>query len=39
MWNRSQQQMQIAKSAALPSAGISAQMAHYFYETPFFGIT
>ncbi len=37
--DRSQQQMQIAKSAALPSAGISAQMAHYFYETPFFGLT
>ena len=37
--DRSQQQIQIAKSAALPSAGISAQLAHYFYETPFFGLT
>ena len=37
--DRSQQQIQIAKSAALPSAGISAQVAHYFYESPFFGLT
>jgi outer membrane protein TolC len=37
--DRSQQQIQIAKSAALPSAGISAQVAHYFYESPFFGLS
>ncbi len=37
--DRSQQQLQVAKSAALPSAGISAQVSHYFYETPFFGFT
>ena len=36
--DRSQQQVQIAKSASLPTAGISAQVAHYFYETPFFGL-
>jgi outer membrane protein TolC len=37
--DRSEQQTQVAKSAMLPSAGISAQVAHYFYETPFFGFT
>jgi outer membrane protein TolC len=36
--DNSQQLIQIAKSAALPSAGISAQVAHYFYESPFFGL-
>jgi len=36
--DRAQQQVQVAKSASLPSAGISAQLSHYFYETPFFGI-
>ena len=36
--NRAQQQVVVSKSAALPSAGVTAQMAHYFYETPFFGI-
>jgi outer membrane protein TolC len=36
---RSQQLEQVAKSAGLPSAGISAQVNHYFYETPFFGFT
>jgi outer membrane protein TolC len=36
--DRSLQQIQVAKSAGLPSAGISAQISHYFYETPFFGI-
>ncbi|HMH32085.1 MAG TPA: TolC family protein [Puia sp.] len=35
--DRSQQSTQIAKSAGLPSAGISAQVYHYFYEPPFFG--
>ncbi len=29
---------QVAKSASLPSAGVSAQVYHYFYEAPFFGI-
>jgi len=37
--NRSEQLTLVAKSAALPSAGISAQVSHYFYETPFFGLT
>jgi len=36
--NRAQEQVVVSKSAALPSAGVTAQMAHYFYETPFFGI-
>jgi outer membrane protein TolC len=36
--DHSQQQVQVAKSAGLPSAGISAQLSHYFYEAPFFGI-
>ncbi len=36
--DRAQQQLTVSKSASLPSAGISAQVAHYFYETPFFGI-
>jgi outer membrane protein TolC len=36
--DRSEQQTQVAKSATLPSAGISAQVYHYFYEAPFFGI-
>jgi outer membrane protein TolC len=36
--DRSHQQIQVAKSAGLPSAGISAQLSHYFYEAPFFGI-
>ena len=36
--DRAQQQVQVAKSAGLPSAGISAQLSHYFYEAPFFGI-
>ncbi len=31
------QQTVVSKSAALPSAGISAGFAHYFYEAPFFG--
>jgi len=34
---RSEQQTQVAKSASLPAAGISAQIAHYFNEAPFFG--
>ena len=29
----------VAKSASLPSAGINAQVSHYFYESPFFGIS
>jgi outer membrane protein TolC len=37
--DRSQQFTQVAKSAGLPSAGISAQVNHYFYEIPFFGFT
>jgi outer membrane protein TolC len=37
--DRSEQQTQVAKSASLPSAGISGQVAHYFNETPFFGFT
>jgi len=36
--DRSAQQTQVAKSASLPTAGISAQVNHYFYEAPFFGI-
>jgi outer membrane protein TolC len=36
--DRSEQLTQVAKSASLPSAGISAQVYHYFYEAPFFGI-
>jgi outer membrane protein TolC len=36
--DRSEQLTQVAKSATLPSAGISAQVYHYFYEAPFFGI-
>ena len=36
--DRSEQLTQIAKSATLPTAGISAQVYHYFYEVPFFGI-
>jgi outer membrane protein TolC len=36
--DRSQQQIRLAKSAGLPTAGISAQLSHYFYESPFFGI-
>jgi outer membrane protein TolC len=36
--DRSEQLTQVAKSASLPSAGISAQVSHYFYEAPFFGI-
>ncbi len=35
---KSLQQVQVAKSAGLPAAGISAQVSHYFYEAPFFGI-
>jgi outer membrane protein TolC len=34
---RSAQQTQVAKSAGLPAVGISAQIAHYFNEAPFFG--
>ncbi len=37
--DRSAEQLRVAKSANLPSAGVSAQLAHYFYETPFFGFT
>jgi outer membrane protein TolC len=37
--DRSQQLEQVAKSASLPTAGISAQVSHYFYEPPFFGFT
>jgi outer membrane protein TolC len=37
--DKSEQQTQVAKSASLPAAGISAGVAHYFYEAPFFGIT
>jgi outer membrane protein TolC len=37
--DRSEQQIQVAKSTSLPSAGISGQVAHYFNETPFFGFT
>ena len=37
--DRSAQQTQVAKSALLPSAGVSAQIAHYFNEPPFFGFT
>ena len=36
--DRSEQLTQVAKSASLPSAGVSAQVYHYFYEAPFFGI-
>jgi outer membrane protein TolC len=36
---RSEQQILVAKSASLASAGISGQVTHYFYETPFFGFT
>jgi outer membrane protein TolC len=36
--DRSEQLTQVAKSASLPSAGVSAQIYHYFYEAPFFGI-
>jgi outer membrane protein TolC len=36
--DRSEQLTEVAKSASLPSAGISAQVYHYFYEAPFFGI-
>jgi len=36
--DRSEQLTQVAKSASLPSAGVSAQLYHYFYEAPFFGI-
>ena len=36
--DRSSESIRIAKSAALPSAGLSTGVAHYFYETPFFGI-
>ncbi|MFI5192640.1 MAG: TolC family protein [Chitinophagales bacterium] len=35
--SRSEQQTQVAKAASLPAAGISAQIAHYFNEAPFFG--
>jgi outer membrane protein TolC len=35
---RSEQLTQVAKSASLPAAGVSAQLYHYFYEPPFFGI-
>ncbi len=37
--DRAEQQTQAAKSAGLPSASISAQVSHYFYETPFFGFS
>jgi len=37
--DRSEQLTQVAKSASLPSAGVSAQIYHYFYEAPFFGIS
>jgi outer membrane protein TolC len=36
--DRSAQQIQVAKSASLPAAGITGQLAHYFYEAPFFGL-
>ena len=36
--DRSEQLTQVAKSASLPTAGVSAQIYHYFYEAPFFGI-
>ena len=36
--DRSEQLTQVAKSASLPTAGVSAQVYHYFYEAPFFGI-
>jgi outer membrane protein TolC len=36
--DRSEQLTRVAKSATLPSAGVSAQLYHYFYEPPFFGI-
>jgi outer membrane protein TolC len=36
--DRSEQMTQVAKSASLPTAGVSAQIYHYFYEAPFFGI-
>ena len=37
--DRSAEQVRVARSANLPIAGINAQLAHYFYETPFFGFT
>jgi len=36
--DRSEQLTRVAKSASLPAAGVSAQVYHYFYEAPFFGI-
>ena len=35
--DNSLEQTKIAKAAALPSAGVSAQVAHYFYTPAFFG--
>ncbi|MEO7043794.1 MAG: TolC family protein [Ferruginibacter sp.] len=37
--SRSEQQTRVAKAASLPSAGVSAQIAHYFNEAPFFGFS
>jgi outer membrane protein TolC len=37
--DRAEQQTLVAKSAGLPSAAISAQVSHYFYEAPFFGFS
>jgi outer membrane protein TolC len=34
---KSQQQIQVAKSASLPTAGLGVQLDHYFTESPFFG--
>src|SRR3989337_3990941 len=35
--DRSKQQILVAKSGALPNAGINGQLAHYFKEPAFFG--